>query len=148
MGWVEVMGWITGKKPVPPPKRSSGLGFIIILAVVGYFYLGGSGSFSSHSGNSVNVSVPVSLSSFQACVIHNESAGQPQVWNSQGYPYWGLYQFGKPLWTGAGGESSSSWGNADGNTQTEAFVRVMKDPAGCENWYPSDGCRYPQGGCG
>lgn len=128
----------------PPPKKSGGGGFVILLIILAYFYFSGNHS-STHS---TSVSVPVSLSSFQACVIRNESGGQAQVWNHQGAPYWGLYQFGKPLWTGAGGESASSWGNADGNTQTEAFVRVMRNPAGCENWYPSDGCRYPQGGCG
>lgn len=89
---------------------------------------------------------PVTSSSFQSCVISHESGGNPQIWNKQGYPYWGLYQFGKPLWTAYGG-SPASWGHADASTQTQVFDSVMSHYDGCQNWFPSDGCRYPANGC-
>ena len=87
-----------------------------------------------------------SLASYQSCVISAESSGDAQVWNKQGYPYWGLYQFGRPLWEEYGG-SSASWGHAPAATQTQIFYNVMAHYKGCMNWYPSDGCTDPGNGC-
>src|SRR5580658_4528748 len=87
-----------------------------------------------------------SLDAFQSCVISRESGGNPQVWNAQGYPYWGLYQFGKALWTASGGPAAD-WGHAGAAEQTQIFDNVMSHYHGCQNWTPSDGCAYPANGC-
>lgn len=135
-----------------PKKKKSGAGGIALLILLGYmFYKDPSmlhnlvNSFNRPSGSSSSQIVTTS-SSFQQCVISRESSGDSQVWNKQGYPYWGLYQFGKPLWTSNGG-SASSWGNAGSDEQTRVFNNVMSHYKGCENWTPSDGCSDPSNGC-
>jgi|SRR6185437_732726 len=141
-----------------PKKRKSSIGAFVLIACVGYAayknpagfekFLSNVGSSLSHAGKSggASVSQVVTTSSFQSCVIHNESGGDAQVWNKQGYPYWGLYQFGKPLWVAYGG-SPSTWGHADASEQTRIFNNVMTHYKGCMNWYPSDGCGDPSNGC-
>ena len=142
-------------KSKPPPKRKMGLGGLVFIAIFCYVMaknpamlknIGDALSSLSKSGGT-SVSQIVTTSSFQSCVISHESGGDSQVWNHQGYPYWGLYQFGKPLWTGEGGQSASTWGHADAATQTQAFNNVMTHYKGCMNWYPSDGCADPSNGC-
>ncbi len=122
-------------------KRHGGL-FLITAIIAGGLAAG----IHSSSGGSGDVVTTGSLAAFQSCVISRESGGDPQVWNKRGYPYWGLYQFGKVLWTAYGG-SASSWGNADAAEQTQIFYNVMSHYGGCSNWTPSDGCAYPANGC-
>jgi hypothetical protein len=124
-------------------QRKSVLGAVIGLSLGSYLAIH---AFGSSSGNTSG-NLPGSSSSFQACVITRESGGNAQVWNKQGYPYWGLYQFGKPLWDAYGG-SPSQWGNASAAEQTQVFDAVMSHYDGCQNWYPSDGCADPSNGCG
>lgn len=125
-------------------RRASLLGPLIALVALALLLsthtIGGKGGSDITTSNTT-------LASYQSCVIARESSGDPQVWNKQGFPYWGLYQFGKPLWTANGG-SASSWGNAPASTQTQIFYNVMSHHDGCSNWYPSDGCAYPANGCG
>lgn len=137
-------------KKAPPPKKKMGIlsWVFLIIIVIALIKACGNMNLTKPSKGETNSSA-VTLSSYQACVISREdSTENPQQWNYQGAPYWGDYQFGKALWTGAGDQSASSWGNASASIQTQAFYNVMRDPAGCWNWYPSDGCVYPQGGCG
>lgn len=144
------MGLLFPKKK-KKKKKHSGLFWISAIAL-GIFAAGGSGTaVITHHGGGSSPGPPVaaSLADFQACVIHRESGGDPTVWNRQGYPYWGLYQFGKPLWTGNGG-SADTWGkpSTPASEQTRIFYNVMSHYKGCENWTPSDGCTYPANGCG
>jgi hypothetical protein len=78
------------------------------------------------------------MGSFQSCVITRESGGNPQIWNHQGYPYWGLYQFGAATWAAHGG-IPADWGHAGAAEQTRVFWNTVRDD-GTSDWAPSDGC--------
>jgi LysM repeat protein len=78
------------------------------------------------------------MGGFQACVIRAESGGNPQIWNHQGYPYWGLYQFGHSTWVAHGG-ASADWGHAGPAEQTQVFWNTVHAD-GDSDWRPSDGC--------
>lgn len=94
---------------------------------------------SSRSAGRAESSGAYSVSSaFQACVIRAESGGDAQVWNHQGYPYWGLYQFGYATWVAHGG-AGYLWGHAGAAYQTQIFWNTVRAD-GDADWRPSDGC--------
>lgn len=140
---------LSGSKRKRKKKKSSGKGVLIAAGIGALLAVAGGGGAAETVVKTVTAPHSVSLESFRACVIGRESAGNPHVWNKQGYPYWGLYQFGKPLWTGYGGPAGD-WGNSStpAAEQTTIFYNVMAHQGGCQNWYPSDGCAYPANGCG
>jgi LysM repeat protein len=90
---------------------------------------------SSGSTSSGSSSYAVT-SAFQACVIHAESGGNPQIWNASGH--WGLYQFSYSTWVGHGG-APSLFGKAGGAYQTKVFWQTVRDD-GTSDWAPYDGC--------
>jgi len=131
------------------------LGGWLMLIFIGYGFAQNPGAFHQlmssmgKAAKSHGISEAyVTISSFQQCVISRESGGDSTVWNNQGYPYWGLYQFGKPLWVGNGG-NPDDWGKSSTSAaeQTRIFDNVMSHYGGCKNWTPSDGCPDPSNGC-
>jgi cell wall-associated NlpC family hydrolase len=76
-------------------------------------------------------------SSFQQCVIKNESGGNPDITNASGH--YGLYQFSESTWEEYGG-SAATFGHASVAQQNQVFDNAMATPAGASNWTPYDGC--------
>lgn len=72
-------------------------------------------------------------SSFEQCVIHAESRGNPQVYSPSG-KYWGLYQFSYSTWVANGG-APGDYGHASAAEQHAVFARSAPS-----NWAPYDGC--------
>jgi resuscitation-promoting factor RpfC len=74
--------------------------------------------------------------SFQACVIHRESGGDPRAVNPESGAG-GLFQFLPSTWHGLGYSGLPE--NASVQTQFEAFAKLYAQ-AGVSPWRPSDGC--------
>jgi hypothetical protein len=140
------------KSKPPPKKKKSRLGVVLLIGIVIVAAKdpGILKTFGSKAGSAGQpVTQIVTTSSFQSCVISRESGGNPSIWNNQGYPYWGLYQFGQAAWDGNGG-NPSDWGKSTTSAaeQTQVFYNTMSHYRGCMAWYPSDGCTDPSNGCG
>jgi LysM repeat protein len=75
-------------------------------------------------------------SSFQQCVIQNESGGDAQVMNSSGH--YGLYQFSQSTWDAAGG-NPADFGHASAAEQNQVFQDAYAQ-WGTSPWAPYDGC--------
>jgi LysM repeat protein len=75
-------------------------------------------------------------SSFQQCVIAQESGGNSQVMNSSGH--YGLYQFSASTWAEYGGDPAD-FGDASVAEQNQVFDNAVA-AGGQSNWSAYDGC--------
>jgi hypothetical protein len=89
-----------------------------------------------HHSAAQAVTVPVSGSGMQACIIARESGGNPNVMNASGH--YGLYQFSYSTWVASGG-NGADFGHASVAEQNRVFANAVA-ARGYSDWTPYDGC--------